>query len=158
MAAQIFAKRLTPEVKARISSAQGLTLDWGRCCSPSLIHTIEGHADAVGAPKEYIFFPLLTVVASFMGVNARICVNPEWSEPAILWTVVAARKGEKKTAVLKRLLSIVEVSKLAFIILDSEISWICIYNNVESGMGFSTTAVCLDKPIWIIMTGPRDHD
>ena len=40
-----------------------------------------------------------------------MCVNPEWSEPAILWTVVAARKGEKKTAALKRLVSIVEVSK-----------------------------------------------
>ena len=113
MAAQIFAKRLTPEVKARISSAQGLTFDWDKCCSPSLIRTIEGHADAVGAPKEYIFFPLLTVVASFMGVNARMCVNPEWSEPAILWTVVAARKEEKKTAALKRLVSIVEVSKLS---------------------------------------------
>ena len=72
MAAQIFAKKLTPEVKARISSAQGLTLDWGKCCSPPLIRTVEGHADAVGAPKEYIFL-FLTVVASFMGVNARMC-------------------------------------------------------------------------------------
>ena len=110
MAAQVYAKRLTPEVKARINSAQGLSLDWNRSCSSSLIRTIEDHADAVGAPKEYIFFPLLTVVASFMGVNTRMCVNPEWSEPAILWSVVAARKGEKKTAALKRLLNIVEVS------------------------------------------------
>ena len=42
-----------------------------------------------------------------------MCVNPEWSEPAILWTVVAARKGEKKTAALKKFVSIVEVSKLS---------------------------------------------
>ena len=110
MAAQVYAKRLTPEVKVRINSAQEFSLDWNRSCSSSLIRTIEGHADAVGAPKEYIFFPLLTVVASFMGVNARMCVNSEWSEPAILWSVVAARKGEKKTAALKRLLNIVEVS------------------------------------------------
>ena len=111
MAAQVFAaKSLTPEVKARINSAQGLTLNWSSCCNARLIRTIEGHADAVGAPKEYIFFPLMTVVASFMGVNARMQVNPEWSEPAIIWTVVAARKGEKKTAAMKRLLSIVEVS------------------------------------------------
>ena len=47
MAAQIFAKRLTPEVKARISSAQGLTLDWDKCYSQSLIHTIEGHAESL---------------------------------------------------------------------------------------------------------------
>ena len=113
MAAQILAKRVTPEIKARINSTQRLLLDWNKCCSPTLIRTIEGHADAVGAPKEYIFFPLLTVVASFMGINARMYINPEWSEPAILWTVVAARKEEKKTAALKRLLNIVEVFKFA---------------------------------------------
>ena len=39
-----------------------------------------------------------------------MCVNPKWSEPAILWSVVAARKSEKKTAALKRLLNIVEIS------------------------------------------------
>lgn len=120
--AKIFAKKLTPEVKARISSAQGLTLDWEKRCSPSLIRTTEGHADTIGAPKEYIFFRLLTVVASFMGVNARMCVNPEWSEPAIVWTVVASRKGEKKTAALKRLVSIVEVSKISLCICNSMVS------------------------------------
>ena len=52
MAAQVHAKRLTPEVKAKINLAQGLSLDWNRSCSLSLIHTFEGHADAVGAPKE----------------------------------------------------------------------------------------------------------
>ena len=52
-----------------------------------------------------------TMVASFMGVNARMEVNPEWTEPAILWTAVAARKGEKRT---KRLLSIVCVSNINF--------------------------------------------
>ncbi len=45
-----------------------------------------------------------------MGVNATIKINDEWPEPAILWNVVAARKGEKKTAALKRLLKAVEVS------------------------------------------------
>ena len=70
MATQVFMKRLTSEIKARISSGQGLMLNWSTCCNERLIRTIEGHADAVGAPKEYIFFPLLTVVASFMGVNA----------------------------------------------------------------------------------------
>lgn len=45
-----------------------------------------------------------------MGVNAKIKINEEWSEPSIIWNVVAARKGEKKTAALKCLLSAVEVS------------------------------------------------
>ena len=44
-----------------------------------------------------------------MGVNARMNINDEWSEPAIVWNVVAARKGEKKTAAMKCLLTAVEV-------------------------------------------------
>ncbi len=56
-----------------------------------------------------IYFLLLTVTASFMGVNARVYINEEWTEPSVLWNVVAARKGEKKTAALKRILHGVEV-------------------------------------------------
>jgi hypothetical protein len=110
MASQVLCRKLTPDLKARISKAQGITLKWDEVCSPTLLKAVGAHADAVGAPKEYVFFPLLTVSASFMGVNARISINDEWSEPAILWNVVAARKGEKKTAAMKRLLSAVEVS------------------------------------------------
>ncbi len=44
-----------------------------------------------------------------MGVNAKVRINEEWKEPAIVWNVIAARKGEKKTAAMKRLLSAVEV-------------------------------------------------
>ena len=36
-----------------------------------------------------------------MGVNAHININPAWKEPAIIWFVVAAKKGEKKTAALR---------------------------------------------------------
>jgi len=31
-----------------------------------------------------------------MGINAHVRVNPEWTEPAILWFVVAAKKGKKQ--------------------------------------------------------------
>ena len=110
MAAQVRSRIILPEVKARISNAQKLKLPWSRACSSTLLKTVEAHADAVGAPKEYVFFPLLTVAASFIGINGSMCINPEWTEPAILWNVVAARKGEKKTAAMKRLLRIVEVS------------------------------------------------
>ena len=113
MAAQIRSRRILPETKARICNAQGIKLNWSRASSPPLLRTVQAHADAVGAPKEYIFFPLLTVAASFMVINGSMCINPEWTEPAILWNVVAARKGEKKkTAAMKRLLNIVEVSIL----------------------------------------------
>jgi hypothetical protein len=79
-------------------------------CSDQLLKAVSAHAEAIGAPKEYIYFPLLTVIASFMGVNAEIKINDEWCEPPILWNVIGARKGEKKTAALKRLLRGVEVS------------------------------------------------
>ena len=97
------------ELKQRIIDAQSKHLDWAKSCSPTLLRTLDAHADAIGAPKEYILFPLLTVTASFVGVNARMCINPEWEDPSILWNIVVARKGEKKTAALKRLLKIVEV-------------------------------------------------
>ena len=56
------------------------------------------HADAIGAPVEFIFYPLLTAVASCMGVNSRIRINQTWTEPSILWFIVAAKKGEKTAA------------------------------------------------------------
>ena len=49
-----------------------------------------------GYGPAFIFYPLLTVIAACMGVKASVNVNTEWTEPMILWTVVAARKGEKK--------------------------------------------------------------
>ena len=104
----MFSKAAT--VKARVAKAQSIDLKWENACSEEVLEVITANAEAVGAPKHYIYFPLLTVSASFMGVNAKIMINEEWSEPAILWNVVAARKGEKKTAALKRLLTAVEVS------------------------------------------------
>ena len=109
MVAQASTRKITADMKARISKAQAIKLNWNNSCSNELLRTVTAHAEAVGAPKEYIFFPLLTVCASFMGVNARMNINDEWSEPAIVWNVVAARKGEKKTAAMKRLLTAVEV-------------------------------------------------
>ena len=58
---------------------------------------------------EYIFLPLLTASASFMGANTSLQINDSWSEPPILWTLVVARKGEKKSAAIKPLLRAVEV-------------------------------------------------
>ena len=38
-----------------------------------------------------------------MGVNAHIKINQIWKEPAILWFIIAANKGQKKTAALRLL-------------------------------------------------------
>lgn len=81
---------LTPEIKRRITSAQSTRLVWSKACNSGVRKVVEGHANTVGAPKEFIFVPLLTVVASFMGVNASMRINAEWCEPAnsvyiLLW-------------------------------------------------------------------------
>ncbi len=73
------------------------------------VEHLQGMRKLLEHQTSTFFFPLLTVCASFMGVNAVMTVNPEWKEPAILWNIVVARKGEKKTAAMKRLLTIVEV-------------------------------------------------
>ena len=39
-----------------------------------------------------------------MGPNTRILVNEQWREPLILWTVVLAHKGQKKSPALNRFL------------------------------------------------------
>lgn len=105
-------KKLLPCEKRRITNAQKIEIDWTKACSEGVLRMISAHADAIGSPKHYIYFPLLTVIGSFMGVNASIKINPEWSEPSILWNVVMARKGEKKTAAMKRILSSVEVGPI----------------------------------------------
>ena len=71
--------------------------------SENLIKLVNAHADAIGVPFEFILWPLLTAAASFMGINAHVQINREWPEPAIIWFVIAARKGEKKTAALNRI-------------------------------------------------------
>ena len=71
--------------------------------SERLVSLVNSHANAIGVPPEFILWPLLTATASFIGTNGHVSINCEWMEPAIMWFVVAARKGEKKTAALRRI-------------------------------------------------------
>lgn len=88
-----------------LEKAQERRIDFSttKILSEDLLELLNAHADAIGVPIEFILWPLLTATASFMGINAHIQVNHEWSEPAIIWMVIAAKKGEKKTAALKRI-------------------------------------------------------
>ena len=43
-----------------------------------------------------------------MGINARIAINQTWTEPAIVWFIVATNKGQKKTAALRLLKKLLE--------------------------------------------------
>ena len=96
-------KMASKTLQDKLTTANSERVDFSELFSPQLYSVVTSNADAIGAPVEFLAYPLLTVAASFMGINAHVRVNPEWTEPAILWFVVAAKKGEKKTAALRRL-------------------------------------------------------
>lgn len=89
--------------KVKLQKAQCLCLDFSNIASEPLVGMCTALSDAIGCPIEFIFFPLLTIVAACMGINAQVKVNPIWYEPAILWFIIAANKGQKKTAALRLL-------------------------------------------------------
>ena len=95
-------------LRRRFQRAQCKSLNFDKCTTPTTRVMLQSYAGAVGCPLEYIFLPLLTTCASFMGVNTSLNINESWSEPPILWTLVVARKGEKKSAAIKPLLQAVE--------------------------------------------------
>ncbi|KAL5017111.1 hypothetical protein ScPMuIL_006700 [Solemya velum] len=63
---------------------------------------ISAHASFLGCSELLIFSPILAAVASCMGPKTTVQINSEWQEKIILWFLVAARSGEKKTPVLNR--------------------------------------------------------
>ena len=92
----------------RFRTAQSQALDFAKCTTTPTRAMLQSYAGAVGCPLEYVFLPLLTTCASFMGANTSIKINDTWFEPSVLWTLVVARKGEKKSAAIKPLLNAVE--------------------------------------------------
>ena len=87
----------------KLVKAQSSCLDLADVLTPTVVVLINALADAIGCPVEFIFFPLLTIIASCVGINGTIRINDTWSEPAIMWFIVAANKGQKKTAALRLL-------------------------------------------------------
>ena len=72
---------------------------------------LQAYAGAVGCPTEYLFLPLLTICASFMGAQTKVKINDTWYEPAILWTLVVARKGEKSAAIKPLIQAVEEIQQ-----------------------------------------------
>ena len=96
----IYLQMATP-FKVKLQKAQSTCLDFSTLASEPLVGVCTALSDAIGSPVEFIFFPLLTIVVACM-VNAHVKVNPIWYEPAILWFIIAANKGQKKTAALQK--------------------------------------------------------
>lgn len=44
-----------------------------------------------------------------MGPHTRVQINDNWTEPLILWSVVLADKGQKKSPALNRLLEPIKI-------------------------------------------------
>ena len=91
--------------RSRFQAAKSKAMDLSKCTTPATKELLTTYAGAVGCPAEYLFLPLLTTCAAFMGASSRLKIN---DTPAILWTLVVTRKGEKKSAALKPLLTAVE--------------------------------------------------
>lgn len=53
---------------------------------------------------QSLFRSYNTFKIGLVGTHATIQVHEEWTEPAILWFIVAARKGERKSPALRRIL------------------------------------------------------
>ena len=72
-------------------------------CSNETLAFLDSHAKSIDVPKEFLFFPLLTTVASLMGTSTCIEINKKWREPALFWFVIASKKGTNKSGVLNLL-------------------------------------------------------
>ena len=69
----------------RLQKAQNTQFALNECnFSNNLLKVLNGHANAIGVPQEFILWPLLTATASFMGTNAFVKINEEWWEPSII--------------------------------------------------------------------------
>ena len=81
----------------RITAAQSISFPW-RDVANNTLRLVQAYSNSLGCPDKYIFFPLPTITASFIGTNGTLKINECWEEPSIMWFNVCARKGQKKTA------------------------------------------------------------
>lgn len=81
----------------RITAAQSISFPW-RDVANNTLRLVQAYSNSLGCPDEYIFFPLLTITASFIGTNSTLKIIECWEEPSIVWFNVCARKGQKTTA------------------------------------------------------------
>ena len=92
-----------PAIEKRISDVQNARFKWESVCSNEILTFLDSHAKSIGVPKEFLFFTLLTTVASLMGTSTCIEINKKWREPALLWLVLASKKGTNKSGALNLL-------------------------------------------------------
>ena len=65
----------------------------------SIRHHIESIAAAMSCPPDYAGATILAVASAFIGRRRCVEVKPGWVEYPVLWIVVVARSGDRKTPV-----------------------------------------------------------
>ena len=88
------------EIEDRTTSAQNIILDLQKATPDRVRILATSYASSIGCPKEFFLLPLQSICAHFMGPNSRVEVHTGWSEPVIVWSVVMAHKGQKKSPAL----------------------------------------------------------
>jgi hypothetical protein len=58
---------------------------------------IRAAATAIGCDPAFVAMPTLAALASSIGNTRRIQLKRDWQEPCILWTVIVAESGAKKS-------------------------------------------------------------
>ena len=77
-----------PTIEKGVSDVQNARFQWESVCSNEMLTFLDSHAKSIGVPKEFLFFSLLTTVASLMGTSTYIEINKKRREPALLWFVI----------------------------------------------------------------------
>ena len=61
--------------KVKLQKAQFSCIEFDKIASVPLVGMCTAPSNAIGCPVEFIFFPLLTIVAARMGINGHVKVN-----------------------------------------------------------------------------------
>ena len=88
------------EMDRRILAAQSIPFDLDDFASEGIKTLVRDNSDAIGCPVEFMYFPLLSLGAHFMGPGTSVLIKKGWKEPVIVWTVKLADKGQKKSPAL----------------------------------------------------------
>ncbi|KAK7116769.1 uncharacterized protein [Littorina saxatilis] len=92
--------------KDSYKTAQMITLpDVTHVCGSQAGQLVRDLARGTGCPEEFILTPLLSCCSALMGHRSEICVHGGWSEPPVLWFLVGAGEGTRKSAALRQVLS-----------------------------------------------------
>lgn len=75
------------EIDRRVLAAQKVLSDFEEATTEPVKVLVKAHANVIGCPPIFIFFPLLSVASHLMGPKSRVKLNDKWKEPLILWNV-----------------------------------------------------------------------